>query len=59
MGECHCGRESKKILEPGFKSWIYHLPAVWPWISYITSLSLDLLFYKMEAMLGPTLPTTV
>lgn len=31
-----------------FKSWCYHLPVVWPWASYTTSLTLGFVMYKIE-----------
>ena len=42
-----CGLGERRA---GFKSWLFHFPAVWPWTDDFMSLSLILLIYKMGAI---------
>ena len=38
---------------PGFTSWLHYLPAVWPWKSYLTSLSTCFFICKMRIRMFP------
>lgn len=40
-----------KSAKPGFKSWLCHLPAVWPWTDYLASLSCSFLMCEMRKII--------
>ena len=57
----HCMQEAMSMIKsigpwlksdrPGFKSWLCHLPAVWPWADCSASLSCSSLMHEMKIMI--------